>query len=329
MNILVLGAAGFVGSHLVKKLSTLGHRVSAVDIDNARAKQVLGKNIPFYCCNYGVQSAMQSVLKKENVELIVQCAGISDIAYSVANPTECYASNAIGNIFLLDFMVKGSVGKFLYMSSASVFGEIDRMPITPNSVRCPISPLGNAQLFIENALESYRTSHGLTYAVVRGSNVTGMSEIENEYFVKNQGSGLISEILRYIVGESEAVNIFGTTYDTIDTTAERDYIHVDDLCNACLNVIAKLSVRGEGMVFNVGSGRKYSVREVITTAENIFGVKIKTVDFPQRVGDPSRAYFDINETRNRLEWFPKYDSLELIFGTMFPYFSGKQKHPAV
>jgi UDP-glucose 4-epimerase len=316
MNILVFGATGFIGGHLVKKLAALGHRVSCIDVNGALAKQILPKNVTFHCCHCGLQSSIQSVLKNGNIELVIQCGGVSSVPNSVIDPTACYTSNAVGNMFLVDAMLKESVEKFMYLSSAAVFGEVDRMPIADHTVRCPISPLGNAQLFVENMLESYRVSHGLTYAIIRASNVTGMSEMENDYFIKNLGSGLIPEILRHIAGENDAVHIFGTTYDTIDATAERDYIHVDDLCNACANAIPKLGVRGEGMAFNVGSGRKYSVREVIAIAENTFGVKIKTIDWKQRLGDPSRAYFNVSRARNELEWYPKYDSMELILETM-------------
>jgi UDP-glucose 4-epimerase len=325
MNVLVLGAAGFIGSHLIRKLVADGHRVSAVDVNGALAKRTITKNVPFYCRNFGIRDPMIDVLKRENAELVVQCAGTSVIPDSVSDPTTCYATNAIGNTFLLDLLVSESVKKIIYLSSAAVFGEVDKMPITDNTVRQPINSLGNAQLFVENALESYRISHGLTYAIIRASNVTGMSEVENDHFVKNLGEGLIPTILRQITGQIGAVDVFGTNYHTVDGTAERDYIHVDDLCNACACVIPKMWEKGYGMAFNVGSGRKYSVREVISIAESIFGVKVSTEDRPRRTGDASRAYFDIYHTRNVLEWAPKYDSMELIFKTISPYFSGKQR----
>jgi UDP-glucose 4-epimerase len=237
-------------------------------------------------------------------------------------------NNAVGNIFLLDILLKKSIGKFIYVSSASVFGEVDKMPITERTARTPISPLGNAQLFVENTLEALRLSHGLTYAIVRASNIIGLSENESEYFVKNMGVGLIPNVMNQIMGRLDAVQIFGMSYDTIDHTAERDYIHVDDFCSACAGVIPKLAVRGEGMAYNVGSGRKYSVREVIETAEEIFGVKINATDHPSREGDPSRSYFDIGAARNDLDWSPKYESLDQILKTLLPYYMGKQKQPA-
>lgn len=319
MNILVIGAAGFVGSHLVKRLSTLGYHISGIDIDNVRAKQVLTSNIPFYYCDFGVQSSLQSILGRERVELVIQCAGKSIVEDSVADPMAYYTNNVLCNIFLLDTLLKSNITKIVYVSSAAVFGEVEKMPITQQTIRNPISPLGHTQLFVENMLESFRISHGLTYAIVRASNITGMGEIENEYFKQNLGAGLISNILRYILGQMDMVNIFGTSCDTIDLTAERDYIHVDDFCNACANVIPKLSIRGEGTAYNVGSGKKYSVKEVIAMAEHLFGVAIRTAEKPSRIGDPSRLYFNINKTRDELDWYPKYDSLELILKTMLPH----------
>ncbi|MDR1457640.1 MAG: NAD-dependent epimerase/dehydratase family protein [Puniceicoccales bacterium] len=320
MSILVIGAAGFVGSHLVKRLGVLGHRVCGMDIDNMRAKQVLASNIPFYCYDFGAQSSLQNVFRQENVEMVIQCAGKSTVENSVTDPMSYYTNNALCNVFLLDTLLKSHISKIVYVSSATVFGEVEKMPITQQTIRNPISPLGNAQLFVENMLESFRISHGLTYAIVRASNITGMGEVENEYFIQNLGTGLIPNLLRYILGQIDAVNIFGTSHDSIDLTAERDYIHVDDFCSACANVIPKLSVHGEGMAYNVGSGKKYSVREVVTTVEQLFGLTIKTVEGPSRIGDPSRLYFDINRARSELDWYPKYDSLELILKTMLPYY---------
>jgi UDP-glucose 4-epimerase len=325
MRVLVIGAAGFIGSHLVKKLEAMGHRVVGVDIDGTRARQVLSKSVSFHCHDFGTQFAMQNLIKTENIEMIIQCAGTPIVEKTVLDPVVCYTKNVMCNIFLFDVLLKSSVTKFVYVSSASVFGETDKMPITNHTIRTPINALGYAQLFMENALESLRVSHGLTYAVARASNITGMSEMENEYFVKSIGSGLIPEIIRQILGQVDAVRILGTSYETVDNTAERDYIHVDDFCDACVNILPKLAVCGEGLIYNIGSGRKYSVREVIATAEKVFCVKINTVDASPRVGDPSRLYFDIEKARNELEWSPKYDSLEKILQTMFTHYSKRRK----
>jgi UDP-glucose 4-epimerase len=325
MSVLVIGAAGFVGSHLAKVLISSGYRVCGIDTNAERAKAVLPSGVSFHCCDFAMQLSVADILRRENVDTVIQCAGNIPVERSVATPIDCSTNNAVGNLFFLDVLLKNFVGKFAYVSSASVFGEVDRMPITEQTVRLPISPLGNSQLFVENTLESLRISNGLTYAILRASNVTGLSDVENEYFVKNVGTGLIPTILDQIIGKIDAVPIFGTSYDTLDRTPERDYIHVDDFCSACVNVLSKLAVRGEGMAYNIGSGRKYSVKEVIAEAEKIFGVKISTKDFPSRVGDPSRSYFDISKARNELDWSPKYESIDKILKTFLPHYTGKQK----
>jgi UDP-glucose 4-epimerase len=329
MNVLVVGAAGFIGSHLVKKLVAMGNRVVGIDVDGTRARKVLDRNVTFYPYDFGTQFSMADLLRKENVEVIVQCAGNSIVEKSVLDPIGCYTNGVLGNVFLMDVVLRSSVKKFVYVSSASVYGEADRMPITDVTVRVPISPLGETQLFVENMLESLRISKGLCYAIVRASNVAGLGEAENDYFVKNLGHGLIPDTMRQIIGEIKAVNVFGTTYGTVDSTAERDYIHVDDFCNACAIVATKPAARGEGASYNVGSGKQSSVREVIAAAEKAFGVKIATMDCPQRVGDPSRLYFDTTRTRNELNWSPKYVTIGQIMDTLLHYHLGKQKAAVV
>jgi UDP-glucose 4-epimerase len=325
MNILVVGAAGFIGSHLVKKLCALGHRVVGVDVDGTRARHVIGKNVPFYSHDFGSQSPMRTVLKTEHIEAVIQCAGGSIVEKAVLDPIAYYTNTVMCSIFFLDMLAKESIEKVIYVSSASVFGGVDRMPITDLTIRAPISPLGHAQLFIENMLESLRVSRGMSYAIARASNVTGLGEIENDYFVKNLGHGLIPDIIRQLTGKIADVRILGTSYDTVDLTAERDYIHIDDFCNACVNILPKLAVRGEGFSYNIGSGRKYSVREVIAIAEKVFDGKIKTTETTARVGDPARLYFDTNKARNDLEWSPKYESLEQILKTMTPCLKVEKK----
>ncbi|MDR1413879.1 MAG: NAD-dependent epimerase/dehydratase family protein [Puniceicoccales bacterium] len=326
MNVLVLGATSFVGSHVVKKLNSMGHRVSAAGSDPERAKLVLNSIVPFHVCNFGMQLEMDNILRRTNPDIVIQCAGDQSIGQSMANPIGCYTDTIVGNIFLLDVLTRKSIGKFMYLSSAAVFGEVESMPITENTTRLPISPLGNSQLFIENMLESLRISHGLSYAILRMSTATGMSEMESEYFIQNVGgSRLVSNIIDQILGKIDTVQIFGTSLGTLDNTPERDYVHVDDFCSACANVIPKLAVRGEGMVYNIGSGRKYSVREVMETAEKIFGVKINWKESMPLAGEASRIYFDISKARNELDWSPKYDTLAQILQTLQPYYLGKQK----
>jgi UDP-glucose 4-epimerase len=325
MNVLVIGAAGFIGAHLVKKLKAQGYRVAGLDVDGQKGKLVLGNSVPFHCCDFGAQVGIKNILRSENVEVVILSAERCSTAESVQDPIRCFTNNVLGIVFLLDTLLRNSITKFVYVSSANVFGDAEKMPIDEHTVRAPINPIGISQLFVENMLESLKEARGLTYAIARAPEVVGMSEIENEYFVENLGDGLVSDILSYVIGRNDTVNICGTSYDTIDGTAERDFLHVDDFCGACVNILPKLMVRGEGMRYNVGSGKKYSAREVVAVAEKVFGVSIKTTDIPAKPGEPARAYFDIHGARNDLDWSPKYDSLEQILKTILPYYAGRQR----
>jgi UDP-glucose 4-epimerase len=312
MNVLVIGGSGYVGYHLIKALKRCGHRVSA--IDSVQVPTLLDQSVSFYGGDFGDMRFMHDVLRKESIELAIHAAGFSRIDESVALPMKYYTNNIVGGIFLLNTLLEHNVKKIIHVSSAAVFGAQDKLPITDHSHRAPISPLGYAQLLFEEMLESFRLTHGISYAVMRASNLVGLSENEHKHFVENLGVGLIPALIEHALGKREKVGIYGTSYPTIDGTASRDYLHVDDFCEACLNVIPHLEIRRERQIFNVGFGKAFSVKEVIGCAEEVVGKQIVAEDFPEREGDVDRAYFDVFRTCTTLDWRPKYFSLkDMIF----------------
>jgi UDP-glucose 4-epimerase len=318
MNVLVLGGSGYVGYHLIKLLKRYGHRISAIDI--AQIPGLLDQGIAYYNGDIGDMQLICDVLRKEHAELVIHAAGFSRIDESVAIPAKYYLNNVIGNIFMLNTMLEHNVKKIIYISSASVFGEQDKLPITEHSHKNPINPLGYTQLFFEEMLESFRLTHGISYAIMRASNLAGLSDGEHKHFIENLGVGLISSIIECAIGKREKIDIYGTTYPTIDGTASRDYLHIDDFCEACLNVMQHLEVRHEKQIFNVGLGKAVSVKEVLTCAEAITGKQIATEDFPGREGDADRSYFDTFKTRTTLDWRPKYESLKDIILSIWKNF---------
>lgn len=310
MNILIIGGNGYIGRHLAVRLKGYGHRISIVDNNDVPQLPTTGYSINIG--DFGVVGFMNEVLKNERAELVIHAGGLSDVSDSMAAPMMYYTNNVVGNVFLIDTLISNNVKKVVYISSAAVFGEQEKLPITKTSLRNPISTLGHTQMLVESMLESFRLSHNISYAIVRAPNLAGLSENEDPYFVENFGTGLIPAIMECALGWRDHLDIYGTTYGTIDGTAERDYLHIDDFCDACVNVLPHLEVRREKQIFNVGLGKAHSVKEVIACAEEVIGKKIKTTDLLAREGDPSRIYYDVFEACAALDWRPKYGSLKDI-----------------
>lgn len=325
MNILVVGAAGFIGSHLVNCIRNAGHRVVGIDIDGTRQNNILGNIIPIYCCDFGSQSMVQSILQKHHIDVVIQCAGHSPYGASFISPSKLYTNDVICNLFFLDTVIRFGIKKFIFLSSNEIFGAQPVMPISQSACPKPVSALGNAQLFIENVLESFRISDNISYAIVRGAEVTGLSDLEHPFFVNNLSDGRIAQIVRYICGKVTNIEMDILTDQTVDGSIERDYIHVDDFCEACMNVLPMLVVNGESFVYNIGMGNKYSMKEVIRMAEESFGVSINVPYSTVNELTVLRSYFDVFKARNELQWSPKYDTLEKIFDTYKHYLLGKQR----
>jgi UDP-glucose 4-epimerase len=318
MNILVIGGSGYVGYHLIKALKPYGHRISAVDLE--QVPSLLDVSVSFYKGDFGDMQFMYDILRKEHVELVIHAAGFSRIDEAVAVPMKYYSNNVIGNVFLLNTLLENNVKKIIYVSSAAVFGAQDKLPISDNSSKNPINPLGHSQLLFEEMLESFRIAYGVSYAIMRAPNLSGLSDGEHKHFVENLGAGLISAIVECALGKREKVDIYGTSYATIDGTASRDYLHIDDFCEACLRAMPHLEVRRERQVFNVGLGVAVSVKEVLECAQSVTGKTIAVEDFPEREGDVDRVYFDSFRTRTALDWRPKYETLKDIIFSIWKNF---------
>ncbi|MDR2436089.1 MAG: UDP-glucose 4-epimerase GalE [Puniceicoccales bacterium] len=318
MNILVIGGSGYVGYHLIKALKPYGHRISAVDL--VQVPSLLDASISFYRGDYGDMQFMHDVLRKERIELAIHAAGFSRTDEAVSVPMKYYSNNVIGNVFLLNMLLGSNVKKIIYVSSAAVFGEQDKLPISDNSSKNPINPLGYSQLLFEEMLESLRIAHGISYAIMRAPNLSGLSDGEHKHFVENLGVGLIASIVECALGKRKKIDIYGTSYPTIDGTASRDYLHVDDFCEACLRVMPHLEVRREKQIFNVGLGKAISVKEVVECAQGVTGKTIAVEDFPEREGDAARIYFDSFRTRTALDWRPKYETLKDIIFSIWKNF---------
>lgn len=314
MNILVAGGCGYIGYHLIRQLKKQNHNVVVVDYrcKSSKFAKFFEKNVQIYAEDYSNAAKIQEIIKKEHIELIIQAAGHSMVQESVVAPLKYFMNNASGNTFLLEAALLEGVKKFIYISSAAVFGQPTKLPISNDTVRNPINALGTCQVFAENMLESVRIAHGISYAVVRAPNLVGLNSDDHEYFLQNNGTSLFTNLFDLALCKRENIEIYGTNYDTVDHTCERDFLHIDDFCDAVVKTIDRLSVRHSKQIFNIGSGRAYSVKEVIKMCEKVFKKSLKIIESGPRFGDPARVVFDPYEARQTLDWRQKHESLEKI-----------------
>lgn len=325
MKIFVIGGASFIGSHLIRKLLAKRHSVAALDMHPSIAKKILPREVTVYSGDGCHAEEMRDIIQKERPDVVIQADKQNDMSLAVSMPFSCYLSESVRNVFLLHNLVKNGVKRVIYLSSAAVYGNVDSLPILLHSPKNPISPIGVSENFVEQMLKSFQLSDHLSFSIVRLANVIGLSENENEYWVQKRCEGLIHSILDYFLGDRPHVEIYGTSYATVDGTPERDYIHVDDACDACIGALDALWGYEDHLEFNIGMGRKYSVKDVIQAMEKLFGKKIETVAQYQREGDVGRYYFDHSFACNQLGWNPKYDTLEAILKTLVPYYRPHMK----
>jgi UDP-glucose 4-epimerase len=313
MHILVTGGAGYIGSHTVALLRSRGHDVKVLDNLSAGHREA----VPPGClieCDLADQARVASVLREHQIEAVVHFAASCYVGESVAEPSKYYRNNIVGTLSLLDAMRSTGVSRFVFSSTCATYGIPERVPITESEPQSPVNPYGFTKLAIERALRDYGHAYGLGAVALRYFNASGAA-----------GSGLLGEdhdpethliplLLQTALGQRSHVQLFGTDYPTPDGTCVRDYIHVDDLADAHVRAIDRIQT-GQFQAFNLGTGRGYSVREVITIAERISGRTIAVREAPRRAGDPPELVAAADKARRELGWQPYYVELEAIIET--------------
>lgn len=314
MNILVVGGCGHIGCTLVNKLKKMHHNMVVIDYrcKHEPFSRFFDPSIHTYNIDYVSNLQIHEILQSEKIELIIQAAGNSMIQESVVSPIKYYINNASGNVFLIEAALRANIKKFIFISSAAVFGRPDQSLITKSTSRKPISALGSCQVFTEDVLESVRIANDISYAILRASNIIGVNDNDPYYFLANNGTNFLNILFEYMLGKRSEIEIYGTDYNTVDKTAERDYIHINDFCDAVIKTIDGLSIRHSKQIFNVGTGKATSVKDMIKLCEKISEKSIKTIDGGPRFGDPDKVVIDPYETKQALDWRPKYESVEEI-----------------
>ena len=309
MNILVTGAAGYIGSICSEFLLSRNHRVVALDnlIEGNRAAVPPGAI--FAQVDLGDRSQLERVFSDHKLDAVMHFAGEALVAKSVREPSTFYAANVACGVNLLDAMVRHGVSKFIFSSTAATYGEPEIVPIPEDHRKAPINPYGKTKLVFEQILADYRKYTGLKYVTLRYFNAAGASAERGE--AHRQESHLIPRVLDTALGVYPLLEIFGHDYPTPDGSCVRDYVHVVDISDSHVRALEEIDgIAGEA--FNVGNSRGFSNLEVLNTAEQITRLKIPHKLSPRRPGDPAVLVASTEKLKKALGWEAQHSSLEEI-----------------
>ena len=314
MKILVLGGAGYIGSHTALELVRAGEDVIVADNLVTGHREAIPAGAKFYQGDLHDFAFLDNLFQQEQIDAVIHFAAYSLVGESVTNPLKYYDNNLCGTRVLLEAMVKNHVDKIVFSSTAATYGEPEHIPILETDRTLPTNPYGETKLAMEKMFYWTAKAHGLRYVSLRYFNACGADKTGTIGEAHNPESHLIPLILQVPNGKREAISIFGTDYDTPDGTCIRDYIHVTDLAQAHILAVRYLQDGGESNIFNLGNGIGYSVREVIETARAVTGHPIPAIESPRRAGDPARLVASSQKAREVLGWDPQHASLEEIIG---------------
>jgi len=321
MNVLVTGGAGYIGSVTVEALSARGHQVVVLDDLSTGHRGAVPDGVPFVHGDIADADMVTHAVVEHRVEAVVHFAAASLVAESMADPTKYFRANTAGTLILLDTLARLDVRRFVLSSTAAVYGTPDTVPIPEDAPLEPESVYGESKLMIERALGWLARTAGFGSVALRYFNAAGASATHGEDH--RPESHLVPLVLQVAAGRRPALQVYGDDYPTPDGTAVRDYVHVLDLAEA--HVLALESLRaGEADAVNLGTGRGYSVREVIDACRRVTGRVVATEAAPRRAGDPPRLVADARRARQLLGWTAKHPDLDTIVASAWTWM---QAHP--
>ena len=310
LRVLVVGGAGYIGSHMVKMLGQQGCRVTTLDdLSSGHRDAVLCGD--FVQGNFGDRAVLDAVLS-QGFDAVMHFASFIQVGESVQQPDKYYRNNVTYTLGLLDAMRAHGVNKFIFSSTAATFGEPQYTPIDERHPQQPINPYGRTKLMVEQALADYDKAYGFKSVCLRYFNAAG-ADPEGQLGERHDPeTHLIPLILQVASGRRPHISVFGQDYDTPDGTCIRDYIHINDLCSAHWLALQSLMSGQSSQAYNLGNGNGFSVQEVIDAAKQVTGRNIPVQHAPRRAGDPARLVADATQARQKLGWQPQYADLATI-----------------
>ena len=311
MKVLIVGGAGYIGSHMVKLLLDRGHAVTVLDnLDGGHRDAV--PNGTFVHGDIADSALLDEVFTQQRFDGVMHFASHIQVGESVRLPGKYYRNNLANTLNLLDAMVRHDVQRFIFSSTAALFGEPSYVPIDEAHPRQPINPYGWSKWMVEQVLTDYDHAYSLKSVCLRYFNAAGADPSGMLGERHEPETHLIPLVLRTASGRQDAIKVFGTDYDTPDGTCIRDYIHVVDLCDAHLLALRQLADGAASDRFNLGNGNGFSVREVIDAAQRVTGRPVRVIEEGRRAGDPARLVADASRARQQLGWQPQFADLETI-----------------
>lgn len=318
MKILVTGGAGYIGSHVVKLLGKAGYDTVVVDDLSSGHKEMILHG-DFEEGNIRDKGFIRHVIDKHTPSAVMHFAAFIQVGESVEKPMKYYQNNTANTMNLLEVLLEKNINKFIFSSTAAVYGTPDVIPVTENIPLNPINPYGASKRFVEQILADLTLTENFDYVSLRYFNVAG-ADLDGELGqCYESATHLITRALKTAKGEFDKLQIYGTDYPTKDGTGIRDYIHVNDLALAHIKALEYLLNGGKSDIFNLGYGHGFSVREIVDIAKKVTQVNFKVEEVGRRDGDPAEVIADSRKAKEKLSWTPKYDNIETIIETAWKW----------
>jgi UDP-glucose 4-epimerase len=315
-QVLVTGGAGYIGSHVVKQLRELGYEAIVYDNLSTGSSTAINEQ-ELVIGDLANSEQLSQVFARHQFSAVLHFAASISVPESLEKPLAYYSNNTANTLNLLKCCQKFAVNKFIFSSTAAVYGETDDSPVTESAPTNPVNPYGKSKLMSETMIRDYSDASDLKYVILRYFNVAGA---DNSGLLGQSGkkaAHLIKVACDAALGIRDTVSIFGTDYPTVDGTGIRDYIHVEDLATAHVNALSYLNNDKENQILNCGYGKGYSVREVLSTVQKVSGANLAIVEAERRKGDPACVVASGDRIKQVLDWQPQYDCLETIVSSTF------------
>ncbi len=312
MAVLVTGGAGYIGSHAVLELLDAGEKPVVLDDLSTGFRWAVPEGVPLIVGDDGDEALIAETIRRHDVDAIIHFAARIVVPNSVADPLGYYLNNTAKARTLIAAAVAGGVTRFIFSSTAAVYGEPEHLPVTEDETLKPLSPYGRSKLMVEWILEDVARAHDFNYVVLRYFNVAGADPKGRSGQSTPNATHLIKVAAQTALGRRPEMQVFGTDYPTSDGACVRDYIQVSDLARAHVDALRHLRAGGGNLTANCGYGRGFSVLQVIEAVKRVSGVDFKVVYAPRRPGDPAAIVAANDRIRQTLGWTPRYDNLDEI-----------------